>query len=71
MNDYPAPDPAALSSEGRIEGLARLIVIIVVLFVGGALLNGLTFFAMAWSGQHVLRELRVEVFEQLHKLSLG
>jgi ATP-binding cassette subfamily B protein len=71
MNDYPAPDPAALSDKGRIEGLARLIVIIVVLFVSGALLNGATFFAMSWSGQHVLRELRVDVFEQLHKLSLG
>jgi ATP-binding cassette subfamily B protein len=71
LNDYPAPDPAALSSDGRIEGLARLIVIIVVLFVSGALLNGATFFAMSWSGQHVLRELRVDVFEQLHKLSLG
>jgi len=71
MNDYPAPDPSALSSDGRIEGLARLITIIVALFVSGALLNGLTFFAMAWSGQHVLRELRVDVFEQLHKLSLS
>jgi ATP-binding cassette, subfamily B, multidrug efflux pump len=71
MGGYPAPDPAALSAEGRIAGLARLIVIIVALFVSGALLNGMTFFAMAWSGQHVLRELRVEVFDHLHKLSLG
>ena len=26
---------------------------------------------MAWTGQHVLRVLRVEVFEQLHRLSLS
>ena len=71
FNNYPAPDPATLTGDGRIEGLGRLIAIIVALFVSGALLNGLTFFAMSWSGQHVLRELRVEVFEQLHKLSLG
>lgn len=71
MGGFPAPDPAALTSEQRIEGLARLIGIIVVLFVSGALLNGLTFFAMSWSGQHVLRELRVDVFKQLHRLSLG
>jgi ATP-binding cassette subfamily B protein len=71
FNNYPAPDPTTLTSDGRIEGLGRLIAIIVALFVSGALLNGLTFFAMSWSGQHVLRELRVEVFEQLHKLSLG
>jgi ATP-binding cassette subfamily B protein len=71
LNDYPAPNPATLTSDGRIEGLARLITIIVVLFVSGALLNGMTFFTMSWSGQHVLRDLRVDVFEQLHKLSLG
>ena len=68
---FPVPDPTVASSEGRLQGLGRLIGVIVALFVGGALLNGLTFFAMAWSGQHVLRELRVEVFEQLHRLSLG
>ncbi len=71
MGGYPAPDPAAITSDQRVAGLARLIVIIIVLFVSGSLLNGLTFFTMSWSGQHVLRELRVEVFEQLHKLSLG
>jgi ATP-binding cassette subfamily B protein len=38
---------------------------------GRRAVNGLTFFTMSWSGQHVLRELRVEVFEHLHKLSLG
>jgi ATP-binding cassette subfamily B protein len=26
---------------------------------------------MAWTGQHVLRQMRVEVFEQLHRLSLS
>jgi len=71
MGGYPAPDPATITSDQRVEGLVRLIVILVVLFVSGALLNGLTFFSMSWSGQHVLRELRVEVFEHLHKLSLG
>ncbi len=28
------------------------------------------FFLMTWAGQHVLRSLRVEVFRQLHRLSL-
>ena len=37
----------------------------------GAILTGATFFAMAWTGQHVLRSLRVEVFEKLHTLSLS
>jgi ATP-binding cassette subfamily B multidrug efflux pump len=68
---FPVPDPATSTPDQRTSGLIRLIWITVTLFVSGALLNGLTFFAMSWSGQHVLRELRVEVFEQLHKLSLG
>ena len=71
MGGYPAPDPATLTGDQRVEGLVRLIVIVIVLFVSGSLLNGLTFFSMSWSGQHVLRELRVEVFGHLHKLSLG
>lgn len=69
--DFPAPNPAAPTSEQRVAGLARLILIIIVLYVSSALLNGLTFFAMSWSGQHVLREIRVALFRHLHRLSLG
>ncbi len=67
----PAPDPATSTDAQRTSGLVRLIWITIALYVGSAILNGMTFFTMSWSGQHVLRELRVEVFEQLHKLSLG
>jgi len=68
---FPPPDPATSTTEQRTAGLVRLILITIALYVSSALLNGLTFFAMSWSGQHVLRELRVGVFEHLHKLSLG
>ncbi len=44
---------------------------VVILFVMSSLLTGMTFFSMSWSGQHVLRALRVEVFERLHQLSLS
>ncbi len=57
--------------EERVAGLVRLILIVIGLFVAGALLNGLTFFAMSWAGQHVLREMRVRVFGKLHDLSLS
>lgn len=57
--------------QDRVAGLVRLILIVIGLFVSGALLNGLTFFSMSWAGQHVLRELRVRVFEKLHDLSLS
>lgn len=71
VGGFPAPDPATSTPEQRTAGLVRLIVITIVLYISNALLNGLTFFAMSWSGQHVLRELRVGVFDHLHKLSLG
>ncbi len=71
-NNYPAPtDPAAMTTDQRIEGLFRLILIVVALFVTGSILTGMTFFSMSWTGQHVLRELRLAVFHKLHELSLS
>jgi ATP-binding cassette, subfamily B, multidrug efflux pump len=71
IGGYTIADPASSTTDQRTAGLVRLIVIIIILFVMGALLNGLTFFVMAWTGQHVLRQMRLEVFEQLHRLSLS
>jgi ATP-binding cassette subfamily B protein len=34
-------------------------------------MNGLMFYLMTWAGQHVLKELRVKVFNHLHELSLS
>lgn len=68
---YTVADPATATTDQRIEGLVRLIGLLIVLFVLGSVLTGLTFFSMAWTGQHVLRQMRVEVFEQLHRLSLS
>ena len=64
-------DPVTATNEQRIAGLLRLILIMIALFVLGSVVTGATFFVMAWTGQHVLRTLRVEVFEQLHRLSLS
>jgi ATP-binding cassette subfamily B protein len=71
LGGFETPDPATTTSDQRTEGLFRLIMVMVGLFVLGAVLTGLTFFTMAWTGQHVLRVLRVQVFEQLHRLSLS
>jgi ATP-binding cassette, subfamily B, multidrug efflux pump len=70
---FPAPPPdAAMLTEGeRIAGVARLALLLVLLYVSGAAMTGLTFFFMAWAGQHVLRSLRVEVFQHLHRLHIG
>src|SRR5687768_16883092 len=71
LGGFETPDPANMTSSQRTEGLFRLVMVMVGLFVLGAVLTGLTFFTMAWTGQHVLRVMRVQVFEQLHKLSLS
>ena len=71
VGGFVPPALETLDTAGRMAGLARLIGIIVALFVLGALATGMTFFAMAWAGQHVLRALRIDVFERLHQLSLS
>jgi ATP-binding cassette subfamily B protein len=68
-------DPAAasgtLSNEAKIAGLGGIVLRLLGLFGLGAVATGLTFYTMSWSGQHVLKSLRVSVFKHLHRLSLG
>ena len=70
------PVPAAdnsitLTDAQRLTGLGGVMLMILVLYVVGALMNGLMFFLMTWAGQNVLRAIRIDVFKQLHRLSLG
>ncbi len=67
----PVGDPATMTQAVRFAGLGRVILIMVVLFALGSLLNGLTFFLMAWTGEQILRRMRTQVFDHLHTLSLG
>jgi len=67
----PKADGSNMDNAGRIAGLLRMVLILVFLFVISAILTGLTFFSMTWSGQHVLRSLRIEVFKHLHLLPMG
>lgn len=71
LGGFDLPDPAAMTADQRNAGMFRLVMVMVALYLLGAALTGATFFTMAWTGQHVLRVLRVKVFEQLHKLSLS
>ncbi len=54
-----------------IAGLGGLALRIAGLFLLGAVSTGLMFFFMVWSGQHVLKSLRVQVFQQINRLSIG
>ncbi|HLO30637.1 MAG TPA: ABC transporter transmembrane domain-containing protein, partial [Anaerolineales bacterium] len=71
IGGFKVTDPLTATNQQRIDGLLRLILVMIGLFLLGAVLTGATFFVMAWTGQHVLRVLRVEVFQQLHRLSLS
>ena len=71
LGGFIAPVLKSMTPAQQITGLGRLIIIIIALFLLGSLLTGMTFFAMSWSGQHVLRALRLEVFERLHQLSMS
>ncbi len=67
---YTTPDIGAPTSEiGR--GFGGLILLIVGLYVGSAVFSGLMFYLMAWAGYKALRDLQADVFNHLHRLSLG
>lgn len=59
------------AADERLAGLGGLVIYMLALFVSGALLQGAAFFAMTWTGQNVLRKMRQDLFQQIHRLSLG
>jgi ATP-binding cassette, subfamily B, multidrug efflux pump len=70
-NCWFATETAEMADAERLAGLGRLILLIAGLYVMVSVLTGLQFFLMSWTGQRVLRALRVDVFQHLHRLSLG
>ncbi|KXK15453.1 MAG: putative ABC transporter [Chloroflexi bacterium OLB14] len=71
INDFPRIDPATATTAERAAGLWRLILVMASLFILGAVITGSLFFTMSWAGQHVLRDLKIDLFNHLHKLSLS
>lgn len=73
VGGFPAPTPSSpdVDNTSRLAGVGRLILILIGLYVGAAVINGLMFFMMSWAGQNVLRNIRVELFERMHSLSIG
>ena len=70
-NCWYADGIAGLSNTERLSGLGGLILLVVGLYVLTSALTGMQFYLMNWAGQHVLRQLRVKVFEHLHRLPLS
>ncbi len=68
---YTTAETSTTSTADTIAGFGGLILLIVGLYVGNAIFLGIQFFLMRWAGFQVLRDLRAEVFEHVHKLSMG
>ncbi len=54
-----------------LAAFTKLILLIAALYIGNAVLGGVMFFTMSWAGFHVLRDMRADIFQHIHKLSLG
>jgi ATP-binding cassette subfamily B protein len=67
---YTTPN-LARTHEETLAGMAGLIGWLTALYVAGAVMGGLMFFTMTWTGQHVLKSLRVQIFAHIHRLSIG
>jgi ATP-binding cassette, subfamily B, multidrug efflux pump len=63
--------PASQGKLTSLAGLTRLTLVVVLFFVMGAILTGLSFFTMSWAGNHVLRDMREDLYQHLLRLSLG
>jgi ATP-binding cassette, subfamily B, multidrug efflux pump len=59
------------SSEAKIAGLGQLALVLMGIYVVSSVANGLSFYAVSWTAQNVMRKLRQDLFTQVHRLSLG
>ncbi|RIK37473.1 MAG: ABC transporter ATP-binding protein, partial [Chloroflexi bacterium] len=70
-NCWYASLPPDATRADLLRGLLGLVLALTGLQVVGAVAGGLMFYLMTWSGQHVLRELQVKLFDHMQSLSLG
>lgn len=59
-----------ITTEAKLQGLLEMTFILLALFAGGAVANGVAFFAMSRTGQMVLKQMRSELFSKIQSLSL-
>jgi ATP-binding cassette subfamily B protein len=56
--------------DAKVSGLLGLVGVLAMLFLGGAVMSGIMFYLMNWTGQHVLYAMRQDLFKHMHRLSL-
>ena len=71
LGDFPSPTLGSMTTADRLAGLGRVILIIIALYVIGAVLTGVMFYWTNWVGQHVMRTLRVKLLGHMHLLSMS
>ncbi len=60
-----------MDQELRLQGLGTLVLALLGVNIAGSVVAGMAFYAMSWTGQHVLRQIRQDLFRQIHRLSMG
>ncbi|HXF60289.1 MAG TPA: ABC transporter ATP-binding protein [Caldilineaceae bacterium] len=63
--------PPGATRADLLRGLTWLALALAGIQLAGSAATGLMFYLMTWSGQHVLRQLQIELFDHLQRLSLG
>lgn len=59
------------ATDARVRGLLGLVGVLSFLFILGSVLRGIMFYTMTWAGNSALRQIRVDVFRHINRLSLG
>jgi ATP-binding cassette, subfamily B, multidrug efflux pump len=59
------------ATDARVKGLLGLVGVLSFLFILGSVLRGIMFYTMTWAGNTALRQIRVDVFRHVNRLSLG
>ena len=67
---YSEADPTRTRDE-TLAGILNVVLLLAGLFAAGALVSGLQFVLIRYTGLHVLADLRMEIFRHIHRLSLG
>jgi ATP-binding cassette subfamily B multidrug efflux pump len=70
-NAAPANTASPLSRSEALSGVRGIIVLLIVLFVAGSVATGFQFYLMRWAGLYVLNDMRIQIFQHIHRLSLS
>jgi ATP-binding cassette subfamily B multidrug efflux pump len=70
-NAAPATTTSHLSRSEALSGVRGIIVQLIALFVAGSVATGFQFYLMRWAGLYVLNDLRIKIFQHIHRLSLS